>query len=81
MSSAAPTGKRATPANCLSGQLGAVDRPDAQRFGHHFHARLPNQLDAVLGSDLTPAVGPSERAAGWETGKVPETYPMAVQRV
>jgi hypothetical protein len=44
----------------------------------YFHARLPEQFDAVVHTDETRAVVPLERTAGWEAGELPETYPWAV---
>ena len=40
---------------------------------HYFHARLPDQFDAILHFDETRAVEPLERAAIWEHGEVQET--------
>ena len=41
-----------------------------------FTARLSDQFDAVLHFDVTRAVEPLERTAGWEAGEPPETYPV-----
>jgi hypothetical protein len=40
-----------------------------------FHARLPDQFDAVLPYHHTRAVEPLERIAAWEMGEVEETFP------
>jgi hypothetical protein len=47
-------------------------------MSHYFWARLRDQFDAVLHVDETSAVEPLERAARWEAGDVPETFPFAV---
>ena len=53
-------------------------RPDTERQSHYFHARVPDQFDAVLHFDETRAVEPLERTAEWEAGEVPETFPFGV---
>jgi hypothetical protein len=52
--------------------------PASERLSHYFHARLPDQFDAVLHFDETRAIEPLERTAEWEAGEVPETFPFGV---
>jgi len=50
-----------------------------ERQSHYFHARLPQQFDAVLHYDQTRAVEPLERNAEWIfEEEVPETFPHGV---
>ncbi|TMD75552.1 MAG: erythromycin esterase family protein, partial [Chloroflexi bacterium] len=51
-----------------------------ERTSHYFHARLPEQFDAVLHFDETRAVEPLDPTTQWEAGEteVPETYPWAL---
>jgi erythromycin esterase-like protein len=58
--------------------IGVIYRPDTERQSHYFFARLSRQFDAVLHFDETRAVEPLERAADWEEGEIPETYPFGV---
>jgi erythromycin esterase-like protein len=62
----------------LERAIGVVYRPETERLSHYFHARLPQQFDAVLHYDVTRAVEPLERTGLWEKGEVPETYPTAL---
>jgi hypothetical protein len=55
-----------------------IYRPETERISHYFHARLPEQFDAVLHFDETRAVEPLEYTAEWEAGELPETFPFAV---
>jgi hypothetical protein len=57
-----------------------IYRPETERLSHYFHARLPQQFDAVFHYDRTRAVEPLERTPKWERGEpeVPETYPTAL---
>ena len=69
-------------ANCLreprlERAIGVIYRPETERVSHYFHARLPDQFDAVLHLDETRAVEPLERAAE-PSGEVPETFPSGV---
>jgi hypothetical protein len=45
---------------------------------HYFEARLPHQNDAVLNFDVTQAVEPLDRTAGWDMGEPPETFPTGL---
>ena len=47
-------------------------RQDAKSAG------LPAQFDAVLHFDETRGLQPLERAARFETGEAPETYPVGI---
>jgi erythromycin esterase-like protein len=62
----------------LERAIGVVYLPESERLSHYFHARLPDQFDAVLHFDETRAVEPLERTAEWEAGEVPETFPFGV---
>ncbi|PYJ22448.1 MAG: erythromycin esterase [Verrucomicrobia bacterium] len=58
--------------------IGVIYRPESERLSHYFHARLPEQFDAVIHIDETRAVEPLERTSIWEEGELPETYPFKV---
>lgn len=58
--------------------IGVIYRPETERLSHYFHARLADQFDAVIHFNETRAVEPLERAALWETGEPPETYPSGL---
>jgi erythromycin esterase-like protein/predicted phosphoribosyltransferase len=62
----------------LERAIGVIYRPETERMSHYFHARLPQQFDAVLHFDETRAVEPLEYTSEWEAGEVPETFPFAV---
>jgi erythromycin esterase-like protein len=58
--------------------IGVIYRPESERLSHYFHARLPEQFDAVIHIDETRAVEPLERTSIWEEGELPQTYPFKV---
>ena len=58
--------------------IGVIYRPETERLSHYFHARLPEQFDAIIHLDETSAVEPLERTSIWEEGELPETYPFKV---
>jgi erythromycin esterase-like protein len=62
----------------LERAIGVIYLPHSERVSHYFHARLPEQFDAVLHIDETRAVEPLEKTAKWETAEVPETFPSAL---
>jgi erythromycin esterase-like protein len=62
----------------LQRAIGVIYRPQTERASHYFHARLPQQFDAVLHFDETVAVQPLDRGSGWETGDAPDTYPFTL---
>lgn len=62
----------------LEGAIGVIYRPETERASHYFHARLPQQFDAILHFDETRALEPLEGTAEWEKGEFPETCPFAV---
>ena len=62
----------------LERAIGVIYRPETERLSHYFHARLPEQFDAVLHFDETRAVEPLERTPRWESGEPPETYPSGI---
>ena len=62
----------------LERAIGVIYRPETERLSHYFHARLPEQFDAIIHIDETRAVGPLERTSVWEKGELPGTYPFTV---
>jgi erythromycin esterase-like protein len=62
----------------LERAIGVVYRPESERASHYFYARLRRQFDAIFHFDHTTAVTPLERAAQWEAGDLPETYPSTL---
>ncbi|PYL56027.1 MAG: erythromycin esterase, partial [Verrucomicrobia bacterium] len=62
----------------LERAIGVIYRPETERLSHYFHARLPEQFDAIIHIDETRALGPLERTSVWEKGELPETYPFTV---
>ena len=62
----------------LQRAIGVIYRPETERQSHYFHARLPQQFDAMIHIDQTRAVEPLERTPTWHTGDVPETYPSGI---
>ena len=58
--------------------IGVIYRPETELMSHYFHARLPDQFDAILHYDHTRAVEPLERTAEWEAGEVEETFPSGL---
>jgi erythromycin esterase-like protein len=58
--------------------IGVIYRPETERLSHYFHARLPEQFDAIIHLDETCAVEPLERTSLWDEGELPETYPFKV---
>jgi erythromycin esterase-like protein len=62
----------------LERAIGVIYRPDTELMSHYFHARLPEQFDAILHYDHTRAVEPLERTAEWEAGEVEETFPSGL---
>ena len=62
----------------LERAIGVIYRPETELVSHYFHARLPDQFDAILHYDHTRAVEPLERTAKWEAGEVEETFPSGL---
>jgi len=62
----------------LERAIGVIYRPETERLSHYFHARLPEQFDAIIHIDETQAVEPLERMSVWDEGELPETYPFKV---
>ena len=62
----------------LERAIGVIYRPETELISHYFHARLPDQFDAILHYDHTRAVEPLERTAEWELGEVEETFPSGL---
>jgi erythromycin esterase-like protein len=58
--------------------IGVIYRPETERLSHYFHARLPEQFDAIIHIDETRAVEPLEQTSVWDAGELPETYPFKV---
>jgi erythromycin esterase-like protein len=47
----------------LERAIGVIYRPETELISHYFHARLPDQFDAILHYDHSRAVEPLERTA------------------
>ncbi|MEW6735219.1 MAG: erythromycin esterase family protein [Acidobacteriota bacterium] len=62
----------------LQRAIGVIYRPETERLSHYFHARLPDQFDAIFHFDEARAVEPLERTPEWEAAEVPETYPSGI---
>jgi erythromycin esterase-like protein len=62
----------------LQRAIGVIYRPETERMSHYFHARLPEQFDALIHLDETRALEPLERNPGWESGELPDTYPSGL---
>ena len=62
----------------LERAIGVIYRPETELVSHYFHARLPDQFDAILHYDHTRAVEPLEPTAEWEAGEVEETFPSGL---
>src|SRR5258707_1605903 len=62
----------------LERALGVIYLPECERVSHYFHARLADQVDALIHLDRARAVGPLERRSQWEAGGLAETCPFSV---
>jgi len=62
----------------LERAIGVIYRPETELISHYFHARLPDQFDAILHYDHSRAVEPLERTAEWQAGEVEETFPSGL---
>jgi erythromycin esterase-like protein len=62
----------------LERAIGVIYRPETELISHYFHARLPDQFDAILHYDRTRAVEPLERSTEWQAGEVEETFPSGL---
>jgi erythromycin esterase-like protein len=62
----------------LQRAIGVIYRPETERWSHYFHARVTDQFDAMIHLDETRALHPLERAAAWENGELPETFPSSL---
>jgi erythromycin esterase-like protein len=62
----------------LERAIGVVYRPGTERQSHYFHARVPDQFDAVIHIDDTRAVEPLDRRVRWAGAEPVETYPAGV---
>jgi erythromycin esterase-like protein len=66
----------------LERAIGVIYAPQTERQSHYFHARLPDQFDAVLHFDETHALESLDRqdgrgrALGARQDEPPETYPF-----
>jgi erythromycin esterase-like protein len=47
-----------------------------KRVSHYFECRLPDQFDAVIHIDRMQALFRLNAAANWQSGELPETYPL-----
>ncbi|MEN9936234.1 MAG: hypothetical protein RLZZ387_2813 [Chloroflexota bacterium] len=61
----------------LERAIGVIYRPETERRSHYFHARLPEQFDALIHFDATRAVEPLEPDPGWATQE-PDTFPTGL---
>ena len=62
----------------LERAIGVIYRPDTERQSHYFHARVPDQFDALIHIDTTRAVEPLEPESEWRELEAPETYPFGL---
>lgn len=63
----------------LERAIGVIYRPDTERVSHYFHARMPEQFDAVIHVDTTQALKPLDASSEVESeDTVPETFPSGV---
>src|SRR3989440_3474441 len=58
--------------------IGVIYRPETERLSHYFHARLPEQFDAIIHIDETCAVEQLEQTSILDASELPETYPFKV---
>jgi erythromycin esterase-like protein len=62
----------------LERAIGVIYQPRTERVSHYFEALLPRQFDAMIHFDVTEAVEPLDRTAGWDNGELPETFPTGL---
>lgn len=62
----------------LQRAIGVIYRPEMERWSHYFHARLPEQFDAVIHLDETHALEPLDANTEWDDGELAETFPSAL---
>jgi erythromycin esterase-like protein len=62
----------------LQRAIGVLYLPQTERQSHYFHARLPEQFDAILHLDETRALEPLDRSSKWDEAELPETYPSGL---
>ncbi|MFL5702674.1 MAG: erythromycin esterase family protein [Ktedonobacteraceae bacterium] len=62
----------------LERAIGVIYLPQTERRSHYFHARLPEQFDAIIHLDQTQALEPLEPTAQWQSGEVEETFPSGL---
>ena len=62
----------------LQRAIGVIYRPETERMSHYFHARLPEQFDAIIHLDETRALEPLEPSGHWQHEEAPETYPSGI---
>lgn len=64
----------------LQRAIGVIYLPESERQSHYFHARLPEQFDAVLHIDRTHALQPLEPGVGWQPdhAELPDTWPSGL---
>src|SRR2546421_2832278 len=58
--------------------IGVIYRPETERLSHYFHARLPEQFDAIIHIDETCAVEQLEQTSILDASELPQTYPFKV---
>jgi erythromycin esterase-like protein len=59
----------------LQRAIGVIYRPETERQSHYLEVELTRQFDAMIHIDVTRALEPLERDAGWVEGELPDTYP------
>jgi erythromycin esterase-like protein len=62
----------------LQRAIGVIYQPQTERMSHYFHARLPDQFDAVIHIDATRALEPLVPEPQWHAGEPAETYPSGL---
>lgn len=62
----------------LQRAIGVIYLPKSERMSHYFHARLPEQFDAMIHIDETRAVQPLVAEPAWHAGEPAETYPSGL---
>jgi erythromycin esterase-like protein len=77
-SAAADAARQALEPTLLERAIGVIYRPRTERASHYFDAEVGRQFDCLYHFDVTRAVEPLERTAGWRDDEPPETYPSAL---
>jgi erythromycin esterase-like protein len=62
----------------LQRAIGVIYLPQSERLSHYFHAKLPQQFDAIVHIDETRALEPLAPEPQWHDEEAPETYPSGL---